>query len=135
MCINCRHSCQLCDHFILSDAVTFADGTLTINLPSGSYNAGEKFCIVIAQTIPAETTIIAPVVFTIGDGTAEYPFTNRCCAQLTASALRTRKIYPVTVVTTPTGGSFRLNGDAACAPVYNLRALDGTAPAAGGGEA
>lgn len=129
---NCRGNCQLCDRLIFSQGITFADGTLTINLPAGSYNAGEKYCVVLTQSIPAETTIVAPVVFTVGDGTAEYPFTNRCCAQLTACALRTRRIYPVTAITTPTGGSFRLDGVAACAPVYNLRALDGTVPAAGG---
>lgn len=85
------------------------------------------------RPIPAETTIVAPVVVTIGDGAAEYPLTNRCCAQLTACALRTRRVYPVTVVTTPTGGSFRMDGNASCAPVYNLRTLDGTVPDAGGG--
>ena len=135
MCTNYRKTCQLCDNFILSQAITFANGTLTINLPAGSYNDGCKYCVVLAQTIPAETTIVAPVVITIGDGTVEYPLTNRCCAQLTACALRTRRIYPVTVVTTPTGGSFRLDGNAACAPVYNLRSIDGTAPATGGGAA
>lgn len=135
MYTKCRGNCQLCDHLIFSQGITFANGTLTINLPAGSYNDGEKYCVVLTQTIPAETTIVAPVVFTIGEGTVEYPFVNRCCAQLTASALRTRRIYPTKVVTTPAGGSFRLQGNAACAPVYNLRSIDGTAPVAGGGNA
>ena len=56
---------------VLSQAVTFADGTLTINLPAGSYANGEKYCIVIAQAIPEATTITAPVVITIGTGTEE----------------------------------------------------------------
>lgn len=135
---NCNRNCQLCKNLVFSQAVTFADGTLTINLPAGSYDAGDHVCIVLTQAIPAETTIVAPVVITVGTGTAQYPLTNRCCAQLTACALRTRRIYPATVITTPTGGSFRLNGDGACAPVYNLPALDGTAtaaPAEGGGNA
>lgn len=129
---NCNRNCQLCKNLVFSQGITFADGTLTINLPAGSYDAGQHVCIVLTQTIPAETTIVAPVVITVGAGTATYPLTNRCCAQLTACALRTRRVYPTTVVTTPTGGSFRMNGDGACAPVYNLTALDGTAPATGG---
>lgn len=134
---NCGHACQLCDRFVLSQAITFADGTLTINLPAGSYGNGEHYCIVLAQTIPADTTIVAPVVLTIGDGTVQYPLTNRCCAQVTACAMRTRRIYPVTVVTNPTGGAFRLDSGAAPAPVYNLRAIDGTEPTTteGGGNA
>lgn len=135
---NCNRNCQLCKNLVFSQGITFTDGTLTINIPAGSYDAGQHVCIVLTQTIPAETTIVAPVVITVGTGTATYPLTNRCCAQLTACALRTRRVYPTTVVTTPTGGSFRLNGNGACAPVYNLAALDGTAPAAeaapGGGE-
>lgn len=129
----CNKVCRLCDRLIISAAVTFADGTLTINLPAGSYNNCEKYCIVIAQAIPAATTINAPVVITIGDGTEEYPLTNRCCAQLTAASLRTRTRYATVVSTTPTGGTFRLLGRAAAAPSNNLTAIDGTAPVAEGG--
>ena len=130
--MSCKTVCRLCDRLVLSQAVTFADGTLTINLPAGSYNDGQKCCIVIAQTIPAETTITAPVVITVGDGTAEYPLTNKCCAQLTACALRTRTRYAAVVSTNAAGGSFKLLGKASCAPNNNLPAIDGTDPAAGG---
>jgi hypothetical protein len=115
--------------------VTFADGTLTINLPAGSYNNGQKYCIVIAQTIPDTTTITAPVVITIGDGTEEYPLTNRCCAQLMAASLRTRTRYATVVSTSATGGTFKMLGKGSCAPNNNLTAIDGTAPATGGGGA
>ena len=120
----------MCDRLIISTAVTFADGTLTINIPAGSYQDGCKYCIVVAQAIPAATTITAPVVITIGTGTEEYPLNNQCCAQLTAAALRTRTRYAVQVSTTPTGGSFNLIGKACCTPDNNLTAIDGTAPAA-----
>lgn len=134
--MSCKPVCQLCPRLILSQGVTFADGTLTINLPAGSYANGEKYCIVIAQAIPAATTITAPVVITIGDGTEEYPLTNRCCAQLTACAIRTRTRYSTVVATSATGGSFKLLGRGSCAPDYSLAAIDGTAPAAdGGGDA
>lgn len=127
---KCKAVCQLCDRLIISTAVTFADGTLTINIPAGSYQDGCKYCIVVAQAIPAATTITAPVVITIGTGTEEYPLNNQCCAQLTAAALRTRTRYAVRVSTTPTGGSFNLIGRACCTPDNNLAAIDGTAPAA-----
>lgn len=125
--------CCMCNCLTYSDGVTFADGVLAINIPAGNYRPGEKVCLVITEAIPAETTIVAPVVLTIGGGTEQYPLTNRCCAQVTACALRTRRVYPLTVVTTPTGGSFRMKGEASCAPAYNLPFIDGTAPEAGGG--
>lgn len=127
---RCSNVCKLCDNLVISQAVTFANGTLTINLPAGSYGNGCKYCIVLAQTIPAETTITAPVVITIGDGTEEYPLTNRCCAQVTACALRTRTRYATVVGTDATGGAFKLLGRGCSAPDNSLAAIDGTAPGA-----
>lgn len=135
MC-NSDYICHLCPKLILSQAVTFADGTLTINLPAGSYNAGQKYCIVVAQAIPAATTITAPVVVTIGTGTEEYPLTNRYGVQVTANLIRTRTKYATCVSTTATGGAFRMLGmPKGCCPVTsNLTAIDGTAPAAAPAE-
>lgn len=129
---NCKPVCRLCDNLILSQAVTFADGTLTVNLPAGSYQNGRQYCIVIAQAIPDATTINAPVVITIGDGAVEYPLTNRCCAPVTACAIRTRTKYATVVSTTGAVGTFKLLGKPACAPNNALPALDGTDPAEGG---
>lgn len=126
----CTNVCKLCDRLVISQAVTFADGTLTVNIPAGSYQNGCKYCIVIAQTIPAATTITAPVVITIGAGTEEYPLTNRCCAQVVASALRTRTRYATVVSTDATGGVFKMLGKGCCAPSNSLDAIDGTAPTA-----
>ena len=128
--MGCKNTCKLCDRLIISQAVTFAGDTLTINLPAGSYQDGCKYCIVVAQAIPAATTINAAVVVTIGDGTEEYPLAGCDCAQLTACSIRTRTRYATKVVTTPTGGSFKLLGRAACAPNNNLISIDGPAPAA-----
>lgn len=128
-------NCRLCKRLIISQAVTFADGNLLINLPAGSYANGERYCIVVAQAIPAETTITAPVFVTIGDGTVQYPLNNCRCAQLTACAIRTRTKYTTVVGTTPTGGAFKLiGGSGSCAPNYNLAAIDGTDAAATGGD-
>lgn len=126
---------KLCRHLVLSQTVTFADGVLQINIPAGSYNNGERYCLVIAQAIPTETTIAAPVVITIGAGTEQYPLQNRCCAPVTACGIRTRMRYATIVATSPTGGVFKLLGSPACAPDYSLAAIDGTAPTTTGGGA
>lgn len=123
------NNCKLCNRLVLSQSVTFADGTLTINIPAGSYNNGEKYCIVVAQAIPAATTITAPVVITIGTGTDEYPLMDRCCRQLTACAIRTRTRYSTIVATSATGGTFKMLGRACCAPDNSLTAIDGGATA------
>ena len=123
---------RLCDNFILSQAITFAAGTLTVNIPAGSYGNGCKYCLVLAQSIPAGTTIGAPVAITIGDGTETYPLINRCGVPVTAEMVRTRRRYATTVVTTTTGGSFRLCGNIGCPINSNLAAIDGTVPAEGG---
>lgn len=129
----CKTTCKLCDNLIISQAVTFDGTSLIINLPAGSYSDGCKYCLVVAQTIPAATTINAPVVITIGAGTEEYPLTNRCCAQVTACAIRTRTRYSTVVSTNATGGTFKMLGRGCCAPTNALAAIDGTAPAAEGG--
>lgn len=131
--MSCSNVCKLCDRFVISQAVTFTAGTLTVNIPAGSYANGCKYCIVIAQTIPAATTITAPVVITIGDGTEEYPLTRCDCSQVLASGLRTRTRYAVIVSTNATGGTFKMLGKPCCSPVNRLAAIDGTAPAAEGG--
>ena len=64
----CKPVCKLCNHLIISQAVTFAGGNLIINLPAGAYNNGEKYCIVVAQAIPATTTINARWSSPLGRG-------------------------------------------------------------------
>lgn len=131
--MSCKNVCRLCDRLIISQAVTFDGTSLVVNLPAGSYADGEKYCIVVAQAIPAATTINAPVVITVGTGTVQYPLTNSCCAQVSACAIRTRTKYSTRVSTTAAGGSFKLLGKPCCAPNNALLAIDGTAAAAEGG--
>ena len=49
--MSCKNVCKLCDHLVISQAVAFTGGNLVITLPAGSYNNGEKYCIVIAQSL------------------------------------------------------------------------------------
>ena len=128
------YNCKLCDRLIISQAVTFTAPNLIINLPAGAYQNCERYCIVVAQAIPEATTINAPLFITIGDGAVLYPL-NRCNGvQATASGIRTRTRYATKVTTTSTGGAFRLLGKICCYPTDNLTSIDGTAPAAAGGD-
>ena len=107
---ECVQNCRLCDKFILSQAITFDGTNLVVNLPAGSYGNCQKYCIVLAQSIPEATTINAPVVFTIGDGTTLYPFLNCDCTPIFASQVRTRRIYPTRVNTAVDTGVFKYVG-------------------------
>lgn len=128
--MSCKPVCRLCDNLVISSSVTFSGGNLIINLPAGSYANNRKVCIVIAQAIPATTTINAPVFITIGTGTVQYPLTKKNCHQVTACGIRTRTRYSTCVETTPTGGLFRLLGNTCCAPNNNLLSINGTTPTA-----
>lgn len=135
----CKNNCRLCDRFIISTSVTFTGGNLVIGLPAGNYANGCKYCIVVAQSVPATTTITAPVFVTIGTDTTLYPL-NRCdCVQLTACAIRARTRYAVKVVTDSTGGAFKLLGKqgfcCAPAPLASLPVAAATAADGGGGGA
>lgn len=125
----CKNVCKLCKRLIISDAVTFVGGNLVVDLPAGSYSDGCKYCIVIAQAIPATTTISAPVVITIGGGAVLYPLVNRCCVPVTACGIRTRTKYATVLSTTATGATFKMLDDPCCAPDNRLASVDGTAPA------
>ena len=121
----CQNICKLCNKLIISDAVTFTAGTgLIIDIPAGTYYNNEKYCIVVAQVIPADTTITSPVFISIGgDATTLYPLTRRNCVQATACNIRTRTKYSVCVATNTTSGTFRLLGDVGCAGAEVLPSL------------
>ncbi len=125
----CKNVCKLCDRLVISTAVTFTNGNLVITIPAGSYNNNEKYCIVIAQSIPTTTTIGAPVYIQIGAGTELYPLTKRNCRQVTACGVRTRTKYCTCCETNQTGGLFKMLGNPCCQPNNDLRSINGTAPA------
>lgn len=124
----CKNICKLCNRLIISTAVTYTAPNLVITVPAGSYLDDEKYCIVIAQNIPATAVVDAPVVIQIGDGTELYPLTTCDCRPVTARSVRTRTKYSTVVKTTPTTGVFRLLGRL-CNIADGLTAIDGTAPA------
>lgn len=109
---NCKPICKLCDRFVISQSVTFNPqaNRLVIGLPDGTYLNKEKYCIVIAQTIPTNVTISADVAFVIGDETTQYPLYDCNCSPVLAKALRTRTRYSTVVKTNTAGGVFKLLG-------------------------
>lgn len=131
----CKNTCSMCPNLVISSAVTFADGTLNINIPAGSYANGQRVCLVVAQAIPAEATIDAPVAVTIGTGTAQYPLQRRNGLQMTARQMQTRVKYVTCVATNATGGVFRLLGNycdsARSAILPAINGTDTTAPGTG----
>ena len=107
--------------------MTYASGVLTVNIPAGDYQNGCVYGIVIAQNIPSTTIIGAPVVITIGDGTVTYPLLKCNGAAATVFNLDTRHKYLCRVVTSATGGSFRMLGNSCCSHSDALRSINGTA--------
>jgi hypothetical protein len=111
----CKCIGNLCNHFIISQSVTFTDGTLIIDLPAGNYENGEKYCIVVAQEIPVETTIAADVAITIGGvATPTYPLVNNNCTNVQACGINSRTRYATKVATNIGEGVFKLLCDVNC---------------------
>lgn len=133
--MSCKPSCKLCNNLVISRSVTVitVDGTdtLVIDLPARTYNNCCKYCIVIAQAIPATATINMPVAFSIGGVTTTvYPFVKCNCRQVSACQIRTRTRYSTIVETTNTSGLFRSLGGLYCCPNNNLASLPVAATAA-----
>lgn len=111
---ECVQNCRLCNKFILSQSIVFNStvNQLIVDLPAGSYGNCQKYCIVLAQSIPTDTTLNAQVVFTIGgDATVGYPFLNKDCTPIYASQVRTRRLYPTRVNTAVNTGVFKYIGN------------------------
>lgn len=106
---------RLCKRFIFSDSVTFTSPNLIINIPEASYNNGERYCLVVGQGIPEDTTIAASVGITIGDDADTiYPLVNSNCTNVSACGIATRGIYPVIVRTNIQSGVFKLINSVGC---------------------
>lgn len=126
-CTNCK---RLCKRLIISDAVNFTDGTLIIDIPAGSYEDRNKYCIVVAQNLPDTTTINAPVLISIGGEATTYPLLNADCTTVYACSINRRTRYSVCVHTDVAGGAFKLLDKIPCSQCKNnVPALPVPAPA------
>lgn len=110
----CKNICKLCDHLIISSYVVWdADNSrVVVGLPAGTYYSGEKYCIVVAQTIPTAATVNAPVVVNIGTNATAYPIVNCDCSPLTSCGIRTRTKYSTRLATSGSGAAFKMLGKA-----------------------
>lgn len=121
----CNVMCNsLCPHIVISDSVTFSNGTLVIDIPAKTYNDGDRLCLVVAQAIPAETTITAPVAISIGGVTTTlYSVVGCDCGAVTACAIRARTRYPMKVSTTSSSAVFKVLRGLSCAPSNTLASI------------
>lgn len=109
--MSCTEVSKLCNNIVISQDVAFTDGNLVINIPQDNYENHHKYCLIIAQDIPTETTIAAPAVITIGDATTPtYPLVKCDCSPVTACTLSNRTRYAVKVATSVAGGVFKVLG-------------------------
>lgn len=119
---------KLCPNLRISQSVTYASGVVTVNIPAGDYENGKVYGIVIAQNIPTDAIIGAPVIITIGDGTVQYPLLKCNGATATVYNIDKRTKYLCRVVTSASGGSFRMLGRSCCSHSDALSSINGTAP-------
>jgi hypothetical protein len=109
--------------------------TLVIDVPQQSFRNCQRGCIVLVQTIPLTATTGMPVAISIGGVTTTvYPVVSCDCSQVTACALRTRRRYPFKIMTTSTGGVFKILRNLSCAPDNSLMVIpveEAEAPAGG----
>ena len=113
------------------EAVTFADGTLTINIPQRAYSSGMPYFPRLNEAIPDTATVGADVVITIGTGTVEYPLVDLTGVQVTAERLRSGYSYPVAVVGAGANGAFKVLAPLVYSPCPDVFTVDGTEGGAG----
>ena len=121
--MSCNTRCNICERIVFSNSITVTGGTLTINIPVGSYADCQKFCLILIQNIPDTATINMPVGITIGTDITVYPMVRCDCTQVTVCALRTRTRYPMKVATTATSAVFKVLRNLSCAPDNRLAAV------------
>lgn len=121
--MSCQNVCKLCPRLTISESVLFDPTTnsLDITIPDNGYRNCDIVCIVVAQTIPASTTINALVNIVVG-GT-RFPLVKCDCTQATACEIQTRTKYKTRVLTNTTSGTFRLQGRIYCTRPSNLEVL------------
>lgn len=119
--MECVKNCKLCDKFILSTAINYDSATnqVIVALPANAYGNCQKYCIVLAQSLPTAARINAQVVFSIGSNPTRYPFVNRDCTPIYVSQIRARRVYSTRVNTAVNTGVFKYIGNC-CLPSNNI---------------
>lgn len=126
-------NCKICKHLVASVTVTVTATALVINIPERTYDNCEKFCLLVAQEVPATATRGLPVVVTIGTDTTQYPLVNCKGLPVTQEYIGQGNIYKSKVLTTTTSAIIKVLCEISCA-CTNLPAIPVPAvtPATGG---
>ena len=119
----CNNVCRLCKNLTISESVLFdpTSNSLDITIPDNGYRNCDIVCIVVAQTIPASTTINALVNIVVG-GT-RFPLVKCDCTQALSTEIQTRTKYKTRIVTNTVSATFRLQGKIYCTRPSNLLTL------------
>lgn len=111
-CNQCKPN-RLCSHYIISNSVTVVTvggiDTLVIDLPSGTYNNCEKYCIVVRALPTTGVMVNMPVAISIGGNTTTvYPLIcGKTGLQTVGCQVSGRSCIKVCVRTNTTTGVFR----------------------------
>lgn len=108
--MSCPTIHKVCPRLIVSTGLNFTNGVLTISIPNQTYANGEKYCIVIAQDMPTNATIVGTVAIRIGTATTTYPLLNNDCTSVRPCHIKRGMRYSTKVVTDVEGGVFKLLG-------------------------
>ena len=86
--MSCKPVCTLCDRLVISQAVTFAGGTLTVNIPAGTeeYPLTNKSCAQVTACALRTRTRYSVVVSTSATGGTFKMLGRGCCAPNNALA-------------------------------------------------
>lgn len=124
--MKCYNILRIDPRSVTASAITFAAGTLTINVPQRTFGSCGVYFLRLTEAIPDTATLTAPVVITIGDGTVTYPLVDRCGGQVTAASLRSGYSYPIALVDGAPSGAFKVLDKLWCAPTNPITTADGT---------
>lgn len=111
----CRNIGHLCDKLIISQNINFANGTLAIILPDDVDIVDKnKYCIVLAQALPADTTINADVIVRIAGSPKPYPLVNKDFTPVSVRQIFEKTRYSTRFLNNIQDGVFRLMSDTKC---------------------
>lgn len=94
----CIRNCKVCNNLTPTIAMTVSAGFLTLSIANLVLMDKHKVCLMLAQAIPS-TAGNLPVQINVNG--QNMPIYNRCGNYVRADQLRSRRIYPLIVGTTP----------------------------------
>lgn len=94
----CIRNCKVCNNLVPTIAVAVSDGFLTLSIENMNLVNRQKVCLMIVQAIPSAAGNL-PVQINVNG--QNMPIYNKCGNYVRADQLRTRRVYPLILGTTP----------------------------------